>query len=74
MKGVQLLFLLPLRLLAKGSFVDFFFFFCYECVNGVFKEGLNHVRSRKTELHTSSRFKNDGGKKRLVLVLGFVLE
>lgn len=45
------------------------FFSCYECVNGVFKEGLNHVRSRKTEPHTSSRFKHDGGKKRLVLVL-----
>lgn len=66
MKGVQLLLLLPLRLSAKGSFVEdfFLFFFCHECVNGVFKEGLNHVRSRKTELHTRSKFKNNGGKKK----------
>jgi len=34
-------------------------------VNGVFKEGLNHVRSRKTELHTHAQ---GGKKKRLVLV------
>lgn len=53
-KGVQLLLLLPLRLSANGSFVEdcFVVFFFYERVNGVFKEGLNHVRSSKTELHT----------------------